>query len=127
MLPVVYQDGQLFELRIECFAKVRKQDVVEGSWYGYINKKFVKEIKAIYQTIQGLYEVLKDDTFYIDQNLKKKSAWKIKRGQTFHLEEIVTVGKYTRAKVRLNNDIHYCMMRDDYWKLKYKTKVVKIK
>ncbi|MDT2864705.1 hypothetical protein [Vagococcus carniphilus] len=90
-------------------------------------EKFVKEIKAIYQTIPGLYEALKDDTFYIDQNLKKKSAWKIKRGQTFHLEDIVTVGKYTRAKVRLNNDIRYCTMRDDYWKLKYKTKVVKIK
>ncbi|MFY8330699.1 N-acetylmuramoyl-L-alanine amidase [Vagococcus carniphilus] len=100
---------------------------VQGSWHGYINKKFVKEIKAIYQTIPGLYEALKDDTFYIDQNLKKKSAWKIKRGQTFHLEDIVTVGKYTRAKVRLNNDIRYCTMRDDYWKLKYKTKVVKIK
>ena len=100
---------------------------VEGSWHGYINKKFVKEIKAIYQTIPGLYEALKDDTFYIDQNLKKKSAWKIKRGQTFHLEDIVAAGKYTRAKVRLNNDIRYCTMRDDYWKLKYKTKVVKIK
>ena len=100
---------------------------VEDSWHGYINKKFVKEINAIYQTIPGLYEALKDDTFYIDQNLKKKSAWKIKRGQTFHLEDIVKVGKYTRAKVRLNNDIRYCTMRDDYWKLKYKTKVVKIK
>lgn len=83
--------------------------------------------KVIYQETPGLYEALRDDTFYLEKELKRKSAWTIKKGQRFFLEDIVKSGKYTRAKVRLNNDVRYCTLRDDFWKLIYKTKPKKIK
>lgn len=100
---------------------------LEGNWHGYINKKFVKEISVIYQDIPGLYECLKTDNFYLDKELNKRSSLKVTKGQTLHLEDIVKVGKYTRAKIRINNDIRYCTLRDDFWKLVYKTKEKKIK
>ena len=81
----------------------------------------------IYQTQPGKYEALKDDSFYLESSLKTKSAWKIKKGQMFYLEDIVKVGKCTRARVRLNDDIRYCTLRDDYWKLLSKTKARSIK
>lgn len=83
--------------------------------------------KVIYQTTPGKYRALKTDNLYLEKELKTKSAWKIKEGQEWYLEDVVMVGKYSRAKIRLNNDIRYCTMRDDYWKLISKTKAKKIK
>ncbi len=87
----------------------------------------VKPKPIVYQTAPGLYEALANDCFYIDKELNKKSAWTYVKGQRMFIEDIVKSGKYTRAKVRLNNDIRYCTMRDDFWKLVYKTKEKKIK
>lgn len=89
--------------------------------------KPVKPKPVVYQTTPGLYESLANDCFYIDKELNKKSAWTYVKGQRMFIEDIVKVGNYTRAKVRLNNDIRYCTMRDDFWKLVYKTKENKIK
>lgn len=83
--------------------------------------------QVIYQTTPGRYRALKTDNLYLEKELKTKSAWKIKEGQEWYLEDIVIFGKYSRAKIRLNNDIRYCTMRDDYWKLISKTKAKKIK
>lgn len=91
------------------------------------NKQISVDNPVVYQTTPGLYESLTNDCFYRDVNLTKKSAWTYVKGQRMFIEDIVKSGKYTRAKVRLNNDIRYCTMRDDFWKLVYKTKEKKIK
>lgn len=145
------------ELDVGTYTECPKRSMIEhGDWNSTnrqpqeaINKVkdyFIKEIKKyyddpklkpdaseiktkpiVYQATPGFYEALKNDTFYLEKELKNKSSWKITKGQRFFLEDIVKVGKYTRARVRLNNDVRYITMRDDYWKLIYKTKVKKIK
>lgn len=94
---------------------------VEGSWHGYINKKFVKEINAIYQDKIGWYEALKNDKMYQTSGLdpKKSSYYNIVRGQRMYVKKVVRVGKdkqYTRAEVEINGVKRYFTLRDDHWK-----------
>lgn len=115
----------------EAWLKNRDKAVIAAlKAIGYQVEEEVKPVKPkpiIYQDTPGLYEALRTDNVYNDVDLKKKSSLELVKGQRIHLEDIIKRGKYTRAMIRINNDIRYVTMRDDYWKLIKKTKAKKIK
>lgn len=77
--------------------------------------------KVTYQTKTGKYQALVDDVFYKEADLKNKSNWNIKKGQTIYADEVVEIkgkdGKvYTRGKVKLGSTYRYFTLRDDFVK-----------
>lgn len=69
-----------------------KKDVEKG--FGSVNQ---------YWKEAGWYEMLVDDTFYIDSAFKKKSGWKVKKGSRIAIDKIVMYGNIPRGEVQLGN------------------------
>lgn len=73
-----------------------------ATWDAYAGKKGAEKVsKPTYQKEIGWYKVVKDDVFYKEKELKNKSGWKTKVGQTIYIPEVVNYGKTTRGKVML--------------------------
>lgn len=74
---------------------------------------------VVYQTKQGWYKALRDDTFYCEKGLERRSRWNIKKGNVIYVDRIEKTGKngkYTRAKIDSGPHTRYCTLRDDFWK-----------
>ncbi|WP_207871924.1 hypothetical protein DOK78_002554 [Enterococcus sp. DIV2402] len=54
-----------------------------------------------YYNQTGWYEMLKDDTFYIEKELTNRSGWSMKTGSKIAIDEVVSSGTMKRGKVRL--------------------------
>lgn len=90
--------------------------IIEG-----ITSEVLGEVKPIiYQDKEGWYEALRDDVFYCEKELKRKSRWNIKKGTVIYVDKIEKIGKYTRARIGDGRHTRYCTLRDDFWKYKGK-------
>lgn len=63
--------------------------------------------KPEYWDKTGKYKMLKDDTFYCEKELKKRSSWAMKKDSVFFVDEVVTVGKMKRGAVMLGKTKRY--------------------
>ena len=63
--------------------------------------------KAQYYKETGWYEMLKDDTFYTDKSLKKRSGWTANKGSKIAVDEVVSYGATTRGVVQLGKSKRY--------------------
>lgn len=95
-----------------------KKDIENGFETGGTNEVAKK---VTYQTKTGKYQALVDDVFYKEADLKNKSNWNIKKGQTIYADEVVEIkGKdgtvYTRGRVKLGSTYRYFTLRDDFVK-----------
>lgn len=87
------------------------------AWKAYATPKGAKKVsKPTYQKEIGWYKVVKDDVFYKEKELKNKSGWKTKVGQTIYIPEVVNYGKTTRGKVMLAKHYRYITLNDNYLK-----------
>lgn len=64
----------------------------------------------------GWYEMLVDDTFYVDKKFKKASGWKPKKGSRIHVDKVVMDGKVPRGQVRLGNADRFITLNKKYVK-----------
>lgn len=97
---------------------------VKGDGFsGWAHENDIKAVakKVIYQTKTGRYEALRDDTFFIEPQLKNRSSINIKKGQIVCADEVVKIAGrdgivYTRGKWRLGKYYRYFTLRDDFFK-----------
>lgn len=82
-----------------------KKDVEKG--FGSVNE---------YWNQTGWYEMLVDDTFYVDKQFKKASGWKPKKGTRIHVDKVVMDGKTPRGQVQLGNAIRFITLNKKYIK-----------
>lgn len=75
-----------------------------------------KSNKNEYWNQTGWYEMLVDDTFYVDKKFKKASGWKPKKGSRIHVDKVVMDGKTPRGQVQLGNAIRFITLNKKYIK-----------
>lgn len=103
--------------------ETNKLFLYEMMWYTYRYNGAASDNssnkKIIYQDKEGWYQALRDDVYYCEKELKRKSRWNIKKGNVIYVDKIEKTGKngkYTRAKVDTGRHTRYCTLRDDFWK-----------
>lgn len=72
--------------------------------------------KNEYYNQPGLYELLKDDTWYGDVHLKTRSTWKMGKGSHIWIDEVVMDGKIPRGRTMMGKSKRYITLNKKYVK-----------
>lgn len=90
--------------------KTNLDSYARGIVEGITGEKLTDEVKpdtTKYWDKTGRYILLKDDTFYVDLDFKKRSGWVMPKGAEIYVDQVIQHGNVYRGAVQLGNVVRY--------------------